>query len=305
VEFETLYQRVEDETSEGAASSFEASMSAISGRDVSSNLPDVDFYSGRQLSEEDAGQRRIVVPANSLTLAADIETGDLLTFNLTQPNTQTTRTVTFEIIGMEDQRQSTITVSFGASNYAPIGAFPEGIEPSVISAIVDVDEAQVSALKDSMNELSGVFVLETRLLNDLVNRFIERFTSFPILVAALALFTGGVVIANSVALTTLERRREIGIMKAVGLQRERVLAMLLLEYGVLGLIGGLIGVGISIVILILLLNTLFGGDLVEVIPYPTALALMAACVGIALLAAITTAWGASGEKPLNVLRYEQ
>jgi hypothetical protein len=31
---------------------------------------------------------------------------------------------------------------------------------------------------------------------------------------------------------------------------------------------------------------------------------MSLCVVIALLAVIVTAWGASGEKPLNVLRYE-
>jgi len=112
------------------------------------------------------------------------------------------------------------------------------------------------------------------------------------------------VIANSVALTTLERRREIGIMKAVGLQRERVLGMLLLEYGLMGLIGGLIGILIGGVSLLYVLVQVFGGQLGEVIPYGTAAILMFLCVGIALFAAILTAWGASGEKPLNVLRYE-
>jgi hypothetical protein len=31
---------------------------------------------------------------------------------------------------------------------------------------------------------------------------------------------------------------------------------------------------------------------------------MLLCILVALIAAATTAWGASGEKPLNVLRYE-
>ena len=112
------------------------------------------------------------------------------------------------------------------------------------------------------------------------------------------------MIANSVALSTLERRREIAIMKAVGLQRERVLGMLLLEYGLMGVIGGLIGVGLGGVGLLFLLVRSFGGSLGKSIPYLTGLELMALCVGIALLAAILTAWSASGEKPLNVLRYE-
>ena len=56
------------------------------------------------------------------------------------------------------------------------------------------------------------------------------------------------------ALSTLERRREIGIMKAVGLQRERVLGMLLIENGLMGIVGGLIGVGISFVAIVLMLR---------------------------------------------------
>ena len=115
---------------------------------------------------------------------------------------------------------------------------------------------------------------------------------------------GGIVIANSVALSTLERRREIAIMKSVGLQRERVIGMLLLEYGLMGLIGGLIGVGLGGIGLLILLIQVFGGNLGRSIPYFTAFELMALCVMIALLAAVVTAWRASGEKPLNVLRYE-
>ena len=56
--------------------------------------------------------------------------------------------------------------------------------------------------------------------------------------------------------------------------------------------------------LLFLLIQAFGGDLGRSIPYVTALELMALCVLIALGAAILTAWRASGEKPLNVLRYE-
>ena len=93
-------------------------------------------------------------------------------------------------------------------------------------------------------------------------------------------------------------------MKAVGLQRERVLGMLLLEYGLMGLIGGLIGVGLGGIGILYMMVNAFGGELGSSIPYLVALQLMSLCILIALVAAIVTAWGASGEKPLNVLRYE-
>ncbi len=277
-------------------------VSAIDARGVNSNLPDVPFYRGRQLTADDAGKPYLVVTANDKTLAAGFDVGDRLTFRFeggSEPVEQT-----FEIVGMMDRTGGRFSADAMSPNYAPLDAFPAGLTPDSTKAIVDVQNNQIAPLRQSINTIPGAFMLETRLINDLINRLIDQFTSFPILVASLALIVGGIVIANSVALSTLERRREIGIMKAVGLQRERVLGMLLLENGLMGLIGGLIGVGLGSAILLLLIAGVFGGTLGDTIPYLTALSLMALCVGIALLAAVLTAWGASGEKPLNVLRYE-
>jgi len=312
----TVEQRLRSEQDSGGMGLF--TFSQVDGRALESNLPDVDFYAGRQLDPTDIGPwdieageyPPIVISVWPETLSLGLEVGDLITFDVReggmQPASRTPRTerVTFRIVGMVDRTGAQVTVNFGALNYAPITAFPESVTPTMVSAIVDVDEAQIGALRRSLSQVTGVFVLETRFLNDLINRIIDQFTSFPILVATLALFTGGVVIANSVALATLERRREIAIMKAVGLQRERVLGMLLLEYGLMGFIGGLIGVGIGAALLFMLFSIGFAGALGSGIPWGTAWMLMGLCVVIALVAAVLTAWGASGEKPLNVLRYE-
>jgi hypothetical protein len=277
-------------------------MSTIDERSVTSNLPDVAFYKGRQLNESDTGLPHIVIPANDTTLAAGFDVGDTLIFELV--SSETAEQIAFEIVGMVDRTSTQVSVSANSQNYAPNGSFPTDLEPDNINAVVDVDEDQIGEVRDAMDDVTGAFVMETRLLNDLINRIISRFTSFPILVASLSLVVGGIVIANSVALSTLERRREIGIMKAVGLQRERVLNMILLENGLMGFIGGLIGVGLGCIILLVLMVGVFGGDLGTAIPYATAFGLMVMCVLVALAAAILTAWQASGEKPLNVLRYE-
>jgi len=139
--------------------------------------------------------------------------------------------------------------------YAPLAAFSSyETDQSIIFA--DVKENQIRPVRRALLDVPGTIVLETRIINDLINSIINQFTSLPVLVAILALATGGIVIMNSVALSTLERRREIGIMKAVGLQRERVLGMLLLENGLMGIVGGLIGVGISFIAIVLVLTTL-------------------------------------------------
>ena len=293
--------------------SLDRNLGGIDARQVDSNLPNVKFYAGRQLKASDTGPwdaskgdyPPIVIGADEVVIASGLKVGDLLTFQIAGSGKAANQDVTFVIVGMIDRTGSQINVNFGSQNYAPKSAFDAlGLSPDVVSAVVDVNPNQIRALRQSLNQVPGVFVLETKVLNDLIQQLIKQFTSFPILVAALSLVVGGIVIANSVALSTLERRREIAIMKAVGLQRERVLGMLLLEYGLMGLIGGLIGVGLGGGILLLMLTQAFGGELGRSIPYLTALQLMALCVLIALVAAIVTAWHASGEKPLNVLRYE-
>ena len=237
--------------------------------------------------------------------AIGLTTGDRLTYAIEGRggllSEGETETVTFEVVGIK--QLSLMNVSFsGASIYAPMDAFPESVSPTTISVLVDVDEAQIVQLRRELSAVPGTFVLETAVFTRLISSLIGTFTAFPSMVAALGLVVGGVVIANSVALTTMERRREIAVMKSIGLQRARVLAMLLLENGILGLIGGLIGVGIGLVALAILVGQTDAP--VEAVPYATGLLLMLLCIVVALVAALTSAWGASGEKPLNVLRYE-
>ncbi len=315
LEFDQLAARLDDEFE---VDQLRWSLQSIAGRGVGANLPDQEFYAGRQLTAEDVGPwdaetgvyPPLVLAGYVGTVDAGIDAGDLVTYRVTEENafgfgTGEETLITFEIIGLVDYTGGQIDMNFGSPNYAPKAAFDgAGLTPDMLNAIVEIDEGQIRALRQEMNQIPGVFVLETKMLNDLITSVIDRFTSFPILVATLALVVGGIVIANSVALSTLERRREIAIMKAVGLQRERVLGMLLLEYGLMGLIGGLIGVGLGGIGLLYMMVNAFGGELGNSIPYLVALELMGLCILIALGAAIVTAWGASGEKPLNVLRYE-
>jgi len=61
-------------------------------------------------------------------------------------------------------------------------------------------------------------------------------------VAAISLFVGGVGIANTMYTSVLERTKEIGVMKAVGAENKDILMIFLIESGLLGLVGALIGI---------------------------------------------------------------
>lgn len=265
-------------------------------------LPERTFSSGRQIDSSDAGKSVIVITENAYTQAAGLNVGDKLILQIGADASSESPTFTLEIVGLASQGFMGGGGGLENPNYTLIDAFPADSRPDRVSVNVNMDETQMPALRRSLAAVRGTYVFETAVFTKLIEALLGTFIAFPTMVALLGLIVGGIVIANSVALTTMERRSEIAIMKSIGLQRERVLFMILIENGILGLIGGLIGVGIGLFGLVMMLST--SSVPLATIPFGTAFVLMAICVAVALVAALTSAWTASGEKPLNVLRYE-
>jgi len=65
-------------------------------------------------------------------------------------------------------------------------------------------------------------------------------------IALISLIVGGIGIANTMYTSVLERKKEIGTMKAIGARNSDVLMVFLIESGLLGLVGGIIGVLIGV-----------------------------------------------------------
>ena len=65
-------------------------------------------------------------------------------------------------------------------------------------------------------------------------------------IAAISLIVGGIGIMNTMYTAVLERTKEIGTMKAVGAKNLDILSIFLIESGLLGLAGGIIGIIIGI-----------------------------------------------------------
>lgn len=61
-------------------------------------------------------------------------------------------------------------------------------------------------------------------------------------IVSIALVVGGLGIMNTMYMAVSERTKEIGIMKSVGATRRQIMSVFLMEAGVLGLIGGVVGV---------------------------------------------------------------
>lgn len=65
-------------------------------------------------------------------------------------------------------------------------------------------------------------------------------------IAFISLIVGAVGIMNTMYTSVLERTKQIGVMKAVGASSDAILALFLIEAGLIGLIGGIIGASLGI-----------------------------------------------------------
>jgi putative ABC transport system permease protein len=90
-----------------------------------------------------------------------------------------------------------------------------------------------------------------------VNTILNVIQAVLVGIAAISLIVGGIGIMNTMYTSTLERTKEIGIMKAIGATNNVVLTIFVMESAILGLIGGAIGIllGISLAKLVELAGT--------------------------------------------------
>ncbi len=64
-------------------------------------------------------------------------------------------------------------------------------------------------------------------------------------VAAIVFIVGGIGIMNVLFVSVKERTSEIGVLKALGTRKRDILMLFLMEAGMIGLLGGLLGIGAS------------------------------------------------------------
>jgi putative ABC transport system permease protein len=123
--------------------------------------------------------------------------------------------------------------------------------------------------------------------------------------AAVALFLGSVGMLNTMLMSIFERTREIGILRAVGWRRSRVLALIMGEALVIALLGTVVGTLLAVVGLrALTLAPTARGFISPNLPPEVLGIALAMGVGLSLLGGIYPAARAASLEPTEALRYE-
>ncbi|MDR9412326.1 MAG: ABC transporter permease [Haloferacaceae archaeon] len=137
-----------------------------------------------------------------------------------------------------------------------------------------------------------------------INSFLDTLNLALVGIGAISLVVAAVAILNVMLMSTIERRGEIGVLRAVGIRRMEVLRMILAEAAFLGIVGGVVGVVLSTGVGLVLFDIL-GDDPTGLFQW-AALRYLVIGFGFAILAALLSgvypAWRAANDRPVDALR---
>src|SRR5215469_12773754 len=127
---------------------------------------------------------------------------------------------------------------------------------------------------------------------------------FMIAIVAAVMFTVLLVSANTMAMSVRERRREVGVLKTLGYSSGIVLGLILGEACSISMLGGVIGYSISMVLMMGVLKSPFGGFLPGLQLFQPMVLLTCVLVAgaIGLLSSLVPAMGASRASIVEALR---
>lgn len=229
---------------------------------------------------------------------------------------KTMRTFSLEIVGVATKGFMTQTSSLVDSRTAAT-IYADQRDPSEAGKFFSFsvqlssgDPAQIDAVKKKL-EGKG-FTAET--IADQQKRTYDAIGIFKIgmsLVAFIALLAASFGIINTLVIAVLERTKEIGLQKALGMGRGKIFAIFSLESvligfwgATLGIVGGILVGLVANQILIQAYGASFEGYTLFVFTIPSILLVMLIVCTIAFVAGVLPAIRASRLNPIESLRYE-
>jgi putative ABC transport system permease protein len=191
---------------------------------------------------------------------------------------------------------------------------------TIIVKLKNDDKATIDNVSKAIKEAFSdqVSVTSATAVRNILSSVFSIIQLFLAGIAAISLLVAGIGIMNIMIVSLMERTREIGILKALGMKNQTVLLVFLCESVIIGLIGAAIGIASGWVLANVVAVVFRGGGLLMgsqaattggmtitplLTPTVTILALVFG-VGVSAIFALYPAWRASKLKPVEALRYE-
>jgi len=299
-------QMIYDPEGGGGFGASETLLGSVAGSDEGHESFVISAVQGRLLTPEDEGSR-VVVFGSDLATKEGVTVGETIDI----------REETFEVVGILEPTltapDSSALIPLSAAQELMAASLPapvqEAISPDeLISQVVAYPAegtseselaTQIEDAVDNVNTLTGAE------FDEQVGSATAIFNAIIIGVAVISLVVGGLSVINTMAMSVAERTREIGIKRAIGGTRGRIIRELVIEAGVIGLIGGLFGLALGALVVVLgnEAGRSSGTILFELTP-GTAIFAVAFSTILGMVAGIIPAWSAARLDPVQALRYE-
>ena len=141
--------------------------------------------------------------------------------------------------------------------------------------------------------------------------FTQRLQDFATMYAVLnalivvTVIVGGIVMTNAMLMSVFERTQEIGVLRALGWRRGRVVGAVLAESLALSLLSGLAGIAIGVGLnRLFMLVPDFGAFLTPIYSQAMFLKVLVLALGLGSIGGLYPAWRAAGLRPIEALKYE-
>jgi len=171
----------------------------------------------------------------------------------------------------------------------------------------DVDEV-ADRVEETLNargsEISAVTYTD---ITEVIGTMTSTVSAFLAGIAGISLLVGSVGVMNTMFTSVLERTKEIGVMKAVGAKNSHVLTIFLIESGLMGLVGGIVGILLGLALSTIassLIGRFFGISLAIVASPTLILSTLVGSFSIGAIAGLWPAWRAAKLPVVDALRYE-
>lgn len=217
-------------------------------------------------------------------------------------------------------------IELSGKRFKVVGIFETGVSWEEIGGVVTLRDAQailgqprkVSMLAVNVKNPAAAAQLVEQInqgipsvLADLTGDFVEQLPDMQYTnvlmggISILSIFVGGLAVFNTMLMAVLERTREIGVLRAVGWRKKRILGLILREALLLGVMGGVVGVGVAFLLARLMQAMPGMGQAIDPI-WSLDIFIRASLVALllGLVGGFYPAYRATQLQPTEALRYE-
>lgn len=251
----------------------------------------VEMYDGRAIEADETGVAEV---GKTFAETRNIEVGDFWTIVDED----------FEIVGIIEKTGISDVDGGIMLNFDDLMDVTDSDSYQMLYVVPDDVKDTEKIAEDIEDASERLDALTSTELARQAGQIVDQIRIFTFAIGAIAALVGGLGVMNTMIMAVMERRREIGVMKAIGATNGMVLRQILTESALISLMGGVGGVILGIVGSFVVGGIFGGGQITAIVTPGLALTGILFALILGLVGGFYPARKASKLDPVVALRYE-